>query len=365
MALILSRALCGLKLPQMYGHATFCMERVLTPNNNTFLINNSKLLNWSKQISIMACDLYQEPRRIIRWSESDPTNSSTDNIGKNDDNPYHKATIVSVEKISDHSSKDDTYHIVFDHNGQFTNGYLEGQYFGVMPSAKNVSKQGDAKKLRYYFGACSRYGENFNNTTTSLCVRLVPNRTSEFLCKLNPGDEIQVTGPTGHAMLLGDRNPYTTHIFTTFETGIAPFRAHVGRLFNKNNHEQKYYGKVLLFHIVSSNGSILYKEEFEQYQKDYPSNFHYIVIKKNIHHFRTINRVKCLFRDPEIFGDHSRDVFNLLHNKRNAYIYLAGPREMAIPIENTLKNVAKKEGDDWRKTLERLKHNEQWRVQVF
>ena len=58
----------------------------------------------------------------------------------------------------------------------------------------NPFEPGDATKLSYFSAASTRYGEFFNGRTADLCVRRVPDTTSETICKLSPGDKFLVTG---------------------------------------------------------------------------------------------------------------------------------------------------------------------------
>ena len=65
--------------------------------------------------------------------------------------------------------------------------------------------------MRLYSIAASRYGDEFDGKTTSLCVRRATywcpelkaedpakkGLCSNFLCDAKPGDEIEMTGPTG------------------------------------------------------------------------------------------------------------------------------------------------------------------------
>merc|ERR550539_2289259 len=54
---------------------------------------------------------------------------------------------------------------------------------------------------------------------------------SNYLCDLEPGDEIKLTGPTGKVMLLPETAPQTDIIMLATGTGIAPFRSFLRRLF--------------------------------------------------------------------------------------------------------------------------------------
>lgn len=265
----------------------------------------------------------------------------------------HTATILSVEKISGPEAANETYNIVFDHRGFLP--HWEGQVFGALPApSENPFEPGDATRLSYFSGASSRYGDYFNGETATLCVRLVPDTTSELLCNSKPGDKFQFTGPVREAMLLGDFSPNATHIFVATGTGVAPFRAHLRRFFKEEIPTFRFSGLAWLFHGVVNSDSQLYGEEFEQYLKDNPENFRYDV---------AFSRVKQKKYVQDAVADKADEVFDLLLN--GAYIYLAGLEDMVSPIEEALKKVAEKKQLDWEAVLAALKANNQWRVEVY
>ena len=89
--------------------------------------------------------------------------------------------------------------------------------------------------------ACPGSGENGNGrliaTTTKRVIaegvpgghaddhRLFLGVCSNYLCDLQPGDEVEVTGPSGKRMLLPTDPSAHDFLFVATGTGIAPFRA--------------------------------------------------------------------------------------------------------------------------------------------
>ena len=77
-------------------------------------------------------------------------------------------------------------------------------------------ENGKPHKLRLYSIASTRHGDNLDDKTVSLCVRKLEYKhpetgedvegvCSSFLCNLNPGDDVSITGPVGKEMLLTRR----------------------------------------------------------------------------------------------------------------------------------------------------------------
>ena len=98
---------------------------------------------------------------------------------------------------------------------------------------------------RFYSIASTRYGDDLDGNSVSLCVRRAvywcpelkaddPAKKgvcSNFLCDAKPGDEIAVTGPTGKVMLMPEATPEADLIMVATGTGIAPYRSMIRRLF--------------------------------------------------------------------------------------------------------------------------------------
>ncbi|MGL4881213.1 MAG: phycobilisome linker polypeptide, partial [Waterburya sp.] len=101
-------------------------------------------------------------------------------------------------------------HMTFDLAGGDLH-YVEGQSIGIVPPGED--KDGKSHKLRLYSIASTRHGDNLEDHTVSLCVRKLEYKNPEtgehvegvcssYLCNLNPGDDVAITGPVGKEMLL-------------------------------------------------------------------------------------------------------------------------------------------------------------------
>jgi ferredoxin--NADP+ reductase len=174
-------------------------------------------------------------------------------------------------------------HIKFDIGGSDLT-YVEGQSIGIIPPGQDA--KGKPNKLRLYSIASTRHGDDVDDKSVSLCVRQLEYKNeqgemiygvcSTFLCDLKPGDEVQISGPTGKEMLLPEENDTNVIMFAT-GTGIAPFRAYLWRMFKDNeraaNPDYRFSGKAWLIFGVATTPNILYKQELEEIQSKYPDNF--------------------------------------------------------------------------------------------
>lgn len=119
--------------------------------------------------------------------------------------------------------------------------FLVGQSFGVI--APGLDANGKPHKVRLYSVACPRWGEDgqgkiVSTTPKRMIEEYKPQRSgddplrhtlfiglcSNYLCDLQPGDEVQVTGPAGKRFLLPVNPADHDFVFIATGTGIAPFR---------------------------------------------------------------------------------------------------------------------------------------------
>ncbi|KAG6541255.1 hypothetical protein Mapa_017306 [Marchantia paleacea] len=284
--------------------------------------------------------------------------------------PY-KGVIKSVERIVGPNATGETCHIVIDHDGNVP--YWEGQSYGIIAPGENPKKPGTPNTVRLYSIASTRYGDNFDGKTTSLCVRRAvywdPETRKEdpakkgvcsnFLCDAKPGDEVQITGPSGKVLLLPEEDPNAVHIMVATGTGIAPYRAYLRRMFMEDVPNFQFGGLAWLFLGVANTDSLLYHDEFSSYKEQYPENFRYDLAlsreQKN-------QRGGKLYVQDKI-EEYSSELFDLLD--KGAHIYFCGLRGMMPGIQDTLKRVAEEQGIVWEEKLSQLKKNKQWHVEVY
>ena len=111
-------------------------------------------------------------------------------------------------RVTDAAAASDTRHIVLDF-GATPFPVLEGQSIGIIPDGTDAN--GKPHKLRLYSIASTRHGDDLADHTVSLCVRqlqyekdgeTINGVCSSFLCDIEPGAKVKITGPVGKEMLL-------------------------------------------------------------------------------------------------------------------------------------------------------------------
>jgi ferredoxin--NADP+ reductase len=155
------------------------------------------------------------------------------------------AKVISNEPLVDEGGSGIVQHIKIDLSDS-DYYYVEGQSAGIIPDG--TDEKGKLHKLRLYSIASTRHGDDMDDKTVSLCVRqleyqdpktgkTIYGTCSSFLCNIEPGAEVKVTGPVGKEMLLPDDEDAKVIMLAT-GTGIAPFRAYLWRMF-KDAERQK------------------------------------------------------------------------------------------------------------------------------
>jgi ferredoxin--NADP+ reductase len=150
--------------------------------------------------------------------------------------------IVSNDSCLRGKSASYVNHTVIDvANTPLAGTFRAGQSFGVIPPG--IDDRGKAHKVRLYSIACPSWGEDgagqhISTTPKRLIDEFVAQKAaddpndhslflgvcSNYLCDLNPGDEVLLTGPQGKRFLLPEQTDRHDYLFIATGTGIAPFR---------------------------------------------------------------------------------------------------------------------------------------------
>ncbi|HZW08532.1 MAG TPA: hypothetical protein VFF69_01390 [Phycisphaerales bacterium] len=171
-------------------------------------------------------------------------------------------------------------HIVLDvSKSRLAGGFRAGQSFGVIPPG--TDDRGLPHKVRLYSIACPTAGEdgsgNLLSTTVKRTIdehwdthRLFLGVASNYLCDLQAGDEVTITGPNGKRFLLPTRPEEHDYAFFATGTGIAPFRGMVRELLASG-----VRSRIVLVMGSPYATDLLYHEELENLAAEHP-NFTYL-----------------------------------------------------------------------------------------
>jgi len=290
----------------------------------------------------------------------------------NNKKPF-KGVIKSVKRIVGPNATGETCDIVIETRGEIP--FWEGQSYGVIPPGTKVNSRGKEVPhgVRLYSIASSRYGDYFDGKTTTLCVRRAtywdpemgkddPAKKgicSNFLCDATPGTEVTMTGPTGKILLMPE-NPNSVLICVATGTGIAPFRSFWRRCFYENVPNYKFGGLFWVFMGVANSDAKLYDEEMQAIAATHPDQFRldYALSREGAKNKRG---GKMYIQDK--VEEYADEVFSLLNE--GAHIYFCGLKGMMPGIQDMLERVATEKGINFEEFVEKLKHQNQWHVEVY
>lgn len=248
--------------------------------------------------------------------------------------------------------------------------YLEGQSIGIIP--EGTDKNGKPHKLRLYSIASTRHGDDLNDKTISLCVRQLEYKHPEtgekvfgvcstYLCNLEPGADVKITGPVGKEMLLPD-DPEANIIMMATGTGIAPFRAFLWRMFKEKeqNPDYQFRGLAWLFFGVAYTPNILYKDQLEELAQQYPDNFRLTCAISREQ--KNPSGGKMYIQDR--IKEHADQLWELVQ-KPNTHTYICGLKGMEGGIDEGMSAAAAKYDVNWADYQKQLKKNERWHVETY
>ncbi|MGM0506505.1 MAG: FAD-binding oxidoreductase [Bacteroidota bacterium] len=188
------------------------------------------------------------------------------------------ATIAENYIVTSSSSPNFIRHITFDISGTDLVGRIKcGQAIGVLPPGTN--EKGRPRKIRLYSVSSPDEGEGGDPTKISTTVKRVLEEcdnklyvgvASNYLADLQPGDEVQLTGPSGRRFLMPENATEFNYVFFATGTGIAPYRAMIQQLYS-NGFDKSC---VLIFGCPYQT-DLLYESWLNDVENEQP-DFHYL-----------------------------------------------------------------------------------------
>ncbi len=274
---------------------------------------------------------------------------------------------ISNEQLVREGGIGNCRHLKFDLSGSELR-YLEGQSIGIIPDG--TDDKGKPHKLRLYSIASTRHGDDLDDKTVSLCVRQLQYKHPEtgetvngvcstFLCNMNPGDDVKITGPVGKEMLLPS-DPNANIIMMATGTGIAPFRAFLWRMFKEQHEDYKFKGLAWLIFGISTTPNILYKDDLEAMQHNNPDNFRLTY---------AISREQKNSEGGKMYiqhrvAEHADELWKLMQQP-NTHTYICGLKGMEGGIDEALTAAAGKEDVDWTPYRQQMKKAHRWHVETY
>ena len=261
-------------------------------------------------------------------------------------------------------------HITFDLSGGDPHlEYVEGQSIGIVPAGEDA--KGKPHKLRLYSIASTRHGDNLEGNTVSLCVRqlqyekdgeTINGVCSTYLCDVEPGTKVKITGPVGKEMLLPEDEDANVIMLAT-GTGIAPMRTYIRRMFEPSEREKNgwnFRGKAWLFMGAPKTANLLYDEDFLHFEREYPDHFRYT---KAISREQQNPKGGRMYIQDRVL-EHAEEIFSMIEDPKT-HVYMCGLRGMEPGIDEAMSAAAAAKGLDWSELRPVLKKAHRWHVETY
>ncbi len=277
-----------------------------------------------------------------------------------------QATVLSSRLLTSEGIEDGAAHILLNLKGSNLQ-YIEGQSIGVLPPG--LQDNGKPHKLRLYSIASGRRGDDRCGQTVSLCVKRLleidPQNektyhgvASNYLCALQAGDKVNITGPVGKAFALPKNRDLHLILFAT-GTGIAPFRAFLKYIYQES---EGWQGEIRLFMGAKRSEELLYCNSINNDLEEYCSqkNFKLYTARSREEKNRQGGRMYVQHRLEE----HREEILPLVKTG-HCVIYICGILGMEKGIEASLREIMSGVGIDWPSYIAALVKEGKWNKEVY
>jgi len=268
------------------------------------------------------------------------------------------ATVTGNYRLTDAHAESDVRHIVLDFGNQIF-PVLEGQFIGVIPPGTDAS--GKPHYLRMYSVASARDGERAGYNNLALTVKRVlleeegkqiKGVASNYLCDLQKGDKVQVTGPFGDRFLMPNHSGSNLLMICT-GTGAAPMRAMTEYRRRLLANSKPVDGKLMLFFGARSPAELPY---FGPLRK-LPDSF----IEQHLAFSRVDGAPRVYVQDK--LREAYKAVTELLLG--DTYIYICGLKGMETGVMEALSDMCRAANLDWNSLHARMVAEGRFHVETY
>ena len=259
-----------------------------------------------------------------------------------------KAIVQGNFRLTDENAENDVRHIILN-LGEQVFPVLEGQSIGVLVPGEDAN--GKPHEPRLYSVASPRDGEKPNTNNIALTVkREDKGLASNYLCNLERGAEIDITGPFGATFLLPN-DPQANLIMICTGTGSAPFRAFTER---RRRTMPELKDKLLLYFGARRPEELPY---FGPLKK---------VPKSLLHTEFCYSRVEG--EQKEYVQDRMRVRANellALLQQDATHIYICGVKGMETGVDEALADICRNGGLDWATLKPEMRTSGRYHVETY
>ena len=259
-----------------------------------------------------------------------------------------EAVVQGTYRLTNPESDSDVRHIILDFQGK-PFPVLEGQSLGII--APGTDAEGKAHLPRLYSVSSPRDGERPGYRNVSLTVKREEGGIcSNYLCDLQKGAKLQVTGPFGGTFLLPS-DPEARLLMICTGTGSAPMRSFTmarQRTVGKKN------GGMVMFFGARSPDTLPYFGPLNKV----PSS----LLQKHLVFSRMPGQ------DKEYVQDRMRveeDIVAEMLEDPKTHIYVCGLKEMEEGVERAFTNIAESVGQQWANLRDIMRDEGRYHVETY
>jgi benzoyl-CoA 2,3-dioxygenase component A len=268
------------------------------------------------------------------------------------------AMVAGNFRLTAAGAESDVRHIVLDLGTQFM-PLLEGQSIGVIPPGQDAS--GRPHYLRMYSVASPRTGEREGYNNLSLTVKRVTldhegrptvGVASNYLCDLQRGATVHITGPFGERFLMPN-HPASNILMICTGTGSAPMRAMTEHRRRLKEAGKAIGGKLMLFFGARKPEELPY---FGPLAKLPPE-----LMDTTLAFSRVPGQPRAYVQDR--IRERARDVAELLRG--DAFVYLCGLKGMETGVLEALQEACTLVGLHWPTLHRRMVDEGRFHVETY
>ena len=251
-------------------------------------------------------------------------------------------------RLTSESADSDVRHIIIDLGNQHF-PVLEGQSVGIQPPGTDAN--GNPYLPRLYSISSPRDGERPNTNNISLTVKREEQGVcSNYVCDLQKGDEVRLTGPFGATFLMPN-DPQAQIVMICTGTGSAPFRAFTMR---RQRLTADGGERMRLFFGARTSDALPYFGPL----KKVPDT----ILEKHLVFSRAEAVEKEYVQDRML--KQRADLAGLL-SAPHTHIYVCGLKAMEHGVEAAFEQIAKDIGTDWVSLRDQMRESGRYHVETY
>jgi len=259
-----------------------------------------------------------------------------------------EATVQGNYRLTDEGSDADVRHIILDFSGQ-PFPVLEGQSIGIIPPGTDA--EGKPHLPRLYSVSSPRDGERSGYGNVSLTIKREDGGLcSNYMCDLEKGAKVQVTGPFGATFLL-PADPDARLLMICTGTGSAPMRAFTMR--RQRTVGMKSGGMVMFFGARSPD-SLPYFGPLNKVPDT--------LLQKHLVFSRLPDQPKEYVQDRMMS---EQDIVADLLQDAKTHVYICGLRGMEEGVEKAFTNIAESVGLQWLSLRDAMREDGRYHVETY